>query len=161
AIAPSFPYARQDKKHRGREPISARLMADMYETAGVDRMISVDLHAPQVQGYFERPVDHLMALPILADYIQQKYGAEDIAVVSPAAARIPVAMAWPKHQGGVPLASTHKSRAPRRPNHAVAQCGIGEVEGKTGIRVEDMIDTAGRTVQAADALVANGGESVV
>ena len=74
AIAPSFPYARQDKKHRGREPISARLMADLYETAGVDRMISVDLHAPQVQGYFNRPLDHLMALPILADYVQRKYG---------------------------------------------------------------------------------------
>src|SRR5699024_2946770 len=67
ATAPTFPYARQDKKHRGREPISARLVADLYETAGVDRMISVDLHAPQVQGYFAKPVDHLMALPILAD----------------------------------------------------------------------------------------------
>src|SRR5699024_12739055 len=83
AIAPSFPHARQDKKHRGREPISARLVADLYETAGADRMISVDLHAPQVQRYFERPADHLMALPILADHIQAKYRDEDIAVVSP------------------------------------------------------------------------------
>ena len=88
AIAPSFPYARQDKKHRGREPISARLMADLYETAGVDRMISVDLHAPQVQGYFNRPLDHLMALPILAGYVQRKYGEGDIAVVSPDAGLI-------------------------------------------------------------------------
>ena len=81
-VSPFYPYARQDKKSRGREPITARLMADLYETAGVDRMISVDLHAPQVQGYFNRPLDHLMALPILADYVQRKYGEEDIAVVS-------------------------------------------------------------------------------
>lgn len=107
AIAPSFPYARQDKKHRGREPISARLVADLYETAGVDRMISVDLHAPQVQGgYFAKPVDHLMALPILAAYVAEKYGEEDIAVVSPDAGRIRVAEQWAKKLGGADLASS-------------------------------------------------------
>ena len=161
AIAPSFPYARQDKKHRGREPISARLVADLYETAGADRMISVDLHAPQVQGYFNRPVDHLMALPILADYIQEKYGEEDIAVVSPDAGRIRVAEQWAKKLGGVNLAFIHKSRDINRPNQAVAKRVIGDVEGKTCILVDDMIDTAGTIVQAADALVADGAHSVV
>ncbi|WP_114856396.1 ribose-phosphate diphosphokinase [Brachybacterium sp. YJGR34] len=161
AIAPSFPYARQDKKHRGREPISARLMADMYETAGADRMISVDLHAPQVQGYFNGPVDHLMALPILAEYIQAQYGHEDIAVASPDAGRIRVAEQWAKKLGGVNLAFIHKSRDPKRPNQAVAKRVIGDVTGKTCILVDDMIDTAGTIVQAADALVANGASSVV
>src|SRR5699024_1733318 len=108
-----------------------------------------------------RPVDHLMALPILADYIQQKYGAEDIAVVSPDAGRIRVAEQWAKKLGGVNLAFIHKSRDPERPNQAVAKRVIGDVEGKTCILVDDMIDTAGTIVQAADALVANGADSVV
>ncbi|MCS6712648.1 ribose-phosphate diphosphokinase [Brachybacterium sp. EF45031] len=161
AIAPSFPYARQDKKHRGREPISARLVADLYETAGVDRMISVDLHAPQVQGYFARPVDHLMALPILADYVSTQYGQEDIAVVSPDAGRIRVAEQWAKRLGGVGLAFIHKSRDPKRPNQAVAKRVIGEVSGKTCILVDDMIDTAGTIVQAVEALKTHGANSVV
>ncbi|PMC74414.1 MULTISPECIES: ribose-phosphate diphosphokinase [unclassified Brachybacterium] len=161
AIAPSFPYARQDKKHRGREPISARLVADLYQTAGADRMISVDLHAPQVQGYFDGPVDHLMALPILAEYVSDKYGDEDIAVVSPDAGRIRVAEQWAKRLGGVNLAFIHKSRDPRQPNKAVAKRVIGDVAGKTCVLVDDMIDTAGTIVQAADALKANGASSVV
>jgi ribose-phosphate pyrophosphokinase len=161
AIAPSFPYARQDKKHRGREPISARLVADLYETAGIDRMISVDLHAPQVQGYFNKPLDHLMALPILARYVEENYGNEDLAVVSPDAGRIRVAEQWAKRLGGVGLAFIHKSRDPRTPNKAVAKRVIGEVEGKTCILVDDMIDTSGTIVQAVDALRANGASSVV
>lgn len=161
AIAPSFPYARQDKKHRGREPISARLVADLYETAGIDRMISVDLHAPQVQGYFRKPVDHLMALPLLADYVASRYGDEDIAVVSPDAGRIRVAEQWAKKLGGVGLAFIHKSRDPKKPNQAVAKRVIGDVKGKTCILVDDMIDTAGTIVQAVDALKEHGASSVV
>lgn len=161
AIAPSFPYARQDKKHRGREPISARLVADLYETAGIDRMISVDLHAPQVQGYFKQPVDHLMALPILADYVSGKYGQEDVVVVSPDAGRIRVAEQWAKKLGGVGLAFIHKSRDINRPNQAVAKRVIGEVAGKTCILVDDMVDTGGTIVQAADALMNNSADSVV
>lgn len=160
-VAPFFPYARQDKKHRGREPISARLMADLYETAGIDRMMSVDLHAPQVQGYFSQPVDHLMALPILADYVSRKYGSEDIAVVSPDAGRIRVAEQWAKRLGGVNLAFIHKSRDPKRPNQAVAKRVIGDISGKTSILVDDMIDTAGTIVQAVEALTKNGASSVV
>src|ERR671914_630750 len=77
-VAPFFPYSRQDKKHRGREPISARLMADLFKTAGADRLISVDLHADQIQGYFDGPVDHLMALPLLTDYVKAKYGTQQL-----------------------------------------------------------------------------------
>lgn len=161
AIAPSFPYARQDKKHRGREPISARLVADMYQTAGIDRLISVDLHAPQVQGYFDRPVDHLMALPILADYVDRKYGDQDLVVVSPDAGRIRVAEQWAKRLGGIGLTFVHKSRDPKRPNQAVAKRVIGDVAGKTCVLVDDMIDTAGTIVQAVDALRAHGAAAVV
>lgn len=161
AIAPSYPYARQDKKHRGREPISARLVADLYKTAGIDRLISVDLHAPQVQGYFDGPVDHLMAMPILAKYVESAYGDEDLCVVSPDAGRIGVAEKWAKRLGGVNLAFVHKSRDPRRPNQAVAKRIIGDVQGKTCILVDDMIDTAGTIVQAVEALTKNGASSVV
>lgn len=161
AIAPSYPYARQDKKHRGREPISARLVADLYKTAGIDRLISVDLHAPQVQGYFDGPVDHLMAMPILAKYVESTYGDEDLCVVSPDAGRIGVAEKWAKRLGGVNLAFVHKSRDPRRPNQAVAKRIIGDVQGKTCILVDDMIDTAGTIVQAVEALTKKGASSVV
>lgn len=161
AIAPSYPYARQDKKHRGREPISARLVADLYKTAGIDRLISVDLHAPQVQGYFDGPVDHLMAMPILAKYVESTYGDENLCVVSPDAGRIGVAEKWAKRLGGVNLAFVHKSRDPRRPNQAVAKRIIGDVQGKTCILVDDMIDTAGTIVQAVEALTKNGASSVV
>lgn len=161
AIAPSYPYARQDKKHRGREPISARLVADLYQTAGIDRMISVDLHAPQVQGYFNGPVDHLIAMPILSKYVQATYGNEDLCVVSPDAGRISVAEKWAKTLGGVGLAFIHKSRDPKKPNQAVAKRVIGDVKGKTCILVDDMIDTAGTIVQAVDALMSHGATSVV
>lgn len=161
AIAPSYPYARQDKKHRGREPISARLVADLYKTAGIDRLISVDLHAPQVQGYFDGPVDHLIAMPILSHYVQKTYGHENLCVVSPDAGRIAVAEKWAKTLGGVGLAFIHKSRDPKKPNQAVAKRVIGDVAGKTCILVDDMIDTAGTIVQAVDALMNNGATSVV
>src|SRR6188508_614914 len=93
-VMPFYGYARQDKKHRGREPISARLMADMFKTAGADRLICVDLHTDQMQGFFDGPGDHLMAIPILAEYVAGKYGHLDLAVVSPDAGRIKVAEDW-------------------------------------------------------------------
>ena len=109
-VAPFYGYARQDKKHRGREPISARLMADFFKTAGADRLITVDLHADQIQGFFDGPVDHLMALPILADYVKEKYGDQKLAVVSPDAGRIKVAERWSARLDGAPLAFIHKTR---------------------------------------------------
>ena len=127
-VQPFYGYARQDKKHRGREPISARLMADLFKTAGADRLIVVDLHADQIQGFFDGPVDHLMALPILADYVREKYGDQPLAVVSPDAGRIKVAERWSARLGGAPLAFIHKTRREDRPNETVANRVVGQVD---------------------------------
>ena len=117
-VLPFYGYARQDKKHRGREPISARLMADLFKTAGADRLMAVDLHTAQIQGFFDGPVDHLMAMPILAEYVGAKYGHLDLAVVSPDAGRIKVAEDW---------SSTARRRAaglhPQDPRHQPSQRG--------------------------------------
>ncbi|HWL96771.1 MAG TPA: ribose-phosphate diphosphokinase [Nocardioidaceae bacterium] len=160
-ILPFYGYARQDKKHRGREPISARLMADLFKTAGADRLMTVDLHTAQIQGYFDGPVDHLMALPILSDYVIEKYGREPLAVVSPDAGRIKVAEQWSARMGGIPLAFIHKTRDINKPNESVANRVVGEVEGRTCVLVDDMIDTAGTITKAADALLAEGAAEVV
>ncbi len=160
-VLPFYGYARQDKKHRGREPISARLVADMFKTAGADRLITVDLHTAQIQGFFDGPVDHLMALPILADYVRGKYGQEELAVVSPDAGRIKVAEQWSQRLGGAPLAFIHKTRDISRPNQSMANRVVGEVAGRTCILVDDMIDSGGTICQAADALMADGAGSVV
>ena len=160
-ILPFYGYARQDKKHRGREPISARLMADLFKTAGADRLMTVDLHTAQIQGYFDGPVDHLMALPILSEYVIEKYGREALAVVSPDAGRIKVAEQWSARMGGVPLAFIHKTRDINKPNESVANRVVGEVEGRTCVLVDDMIDTAGTITKAADALLAEGAAEVV
>ena len=155
-VMPFYGYARQDKKHRGREPISARLMADLFKTAGADRLIAVDLHTAQIQGFFDGPVDHLMALPILADYVRKKYGDQQLAVVSPDAGRIKVAEHWSARLGGAPLAFIHKTRHEDRPNETVANRVVGEVDGRICVLVDDMIDTGGTIVKAAEALMADG-----
>ncbi|MEN3121381.1 MULTISPECIES: ribose-phosphate diphosphokinase [Janibacter] len=160
-VQPFYGYARQDKKHRGREPISARLMADLFKTAGADRLIAVDLHTDQIQGFFDGPVDHLMARPILADYVKDKYGDRELAVVSPDAGRIKVAEQWSRQLGGVPLAFIHKTRDIDRPNESVANRVVGEVEGRWCVLVDDMIDTAGTITKAADALMADGAAGVI
>jgi ribose-phosphate pyrophosphokinase len=160
-VMPYYGYSRQDKKHRGREPISARLIADMFKTAGADRLMSVDLHADQIQGYFDGPVDHLVALPILSKYVRKKYGQEQLAVVSPDAGRIKVAEQWSKRLGGAPLAFIHKTRDINRPNEVVANRVVGEVRGRTCILVDDMIDTAGTITKATDALLAEGAADVI
>jgi ribose-phosphate pyrophosphokinase len=160
-ILPFYGYARQDKKHRGREPISARLMADLFKTAGADRLMAVDLHTAQIQGYFDGPVDHLMALPILSEYVVDRYGTENLAVISPDAGRIKVAEQWSARLGGAPLAFIHKSRDIAKPNESVANRVVGDVEGRTCVLVDDMIDTAGTITKAADALLAEGAADVV
>jgi ribose-phosphate pyrophosphokinase len=160
-VMPYYGYARQDKKHRGREPISARLMADLFKTAGADRLMSVDLHADQIQGYFDGPVDHLVALPILSKYVRKKYGSERLAVVSPDAGRIKVAEQWSKRLGGAPLAFIHKTRDISRPNEVVANRVVGDVRGRSCILVDDMIDTAGTITKAADALLEAGAADVI
>jgi ribose-phosphate pyrophosphokinase len=160
-VLPFYGYARQDKKHRGREPISARLMADLFRTAGADRLICVDLHTSQIQGFFDGPVDHLMALPILSEYVRTKYGDQKLAVVSPDAGRIKVAEQWSARLNNAPLAFIHKTRDIDRPNETVANRVVGEVKNRVCILVDDMIDTAGTITKAADALYAEGAAGVV
>ena len=160
-VMPFYGYARQDKKHRGREPISARLVADLFKTAGANRLITVDLHTDQIQGFFDGPVDHLMAIPILSDYVATKYGDRRLAVVSPDAGRIKVAEQWSARLGGAPLAFIHKTRDINRPNESRANRVVGDVTDRVCILVDDMIDTAGTITKAADALMASGASDVV
>ena len=160
-VLPFYGYARQDKKHRGREPISARLMADLFKTAGANRLICVDLHTSQIQGFFDGPVDHLMALPILSEYVRTRYGDQQLAVVSPDAGRIKVAEQWSARLNNAPLAFIHKTRDIDRPNETVANRVVGEVKGRVCILVDDMIDTGGTITKAADALFDAGAADVI
>ena len=160
AVAPYYPYARQDKKHLGREPISARLIADLYKTAGADRIMSVDLHASQEQGFFDGPVDHLWAMPVLVEYVRSRVDLSNVCMVSPDAGRIRVAEKWSAKLGGCPLAFVHKTRDTTRPNVAVANRVVGDVAGKQCVMVDDMIDTAG-TISEAVKVVMNAGASSV
>jgi ribose-phosphate pyrophosphokinase len=159
-IVPFYGYARQDKKHRGREPISARLMADLFKTAGADRILTVDLHTDQIQGFFDGPVDHLFALPILADYVGAKVDRTKLTVVSPDAGRVRVADRWCDRLGA-PLAIVHKRRDPDVANQVKVHEVVGDVKGRVCVLVDDMIDTAGTICAAADALFANGAEDVI
>ncbi len=159
-VMPFYGYARQDKKHRGREPISARLIADMFRTAGADRLMAVDLHTAQIQGFFDGPVDHLWALPILANYVQERYDAENMTVVSPDAGRVRVADIWADRLR-TPLAIIHKRRDPDVANKVRIHEVVGEVAGRTCLLVDDMIDTAGTITQATEALIEGGAERVI
>ena len=159
-VAPVYPYARQDKKGRGREPISARLVADLYKAAGADRIMSIDLHASQIQGFFDGPVDHLFAMPVLLEHFQKSLSSDDLTVVSPDMGRVRVADIW-SDKLGAPLAIIHKRRDPRVPNQVSVHEIVGEVEGRVCLLVDDLIDT-GRTIQkAAEALKKNGAKGVV
>jgi ribose-phosphate pyrophosphokinase len=160
-VAPFYPYARQDKKHRGREPISARLIADLYKTAGADRLMAVDLHTAQIQGFFDGPVDHLFALPLLTEYVRDKYGEEDIVVVSPDTGRVRTAEQWADALGGRDIAFVHKTRNVDAANEVVANRVVGEVEVRCCLLIDDMIDTGGSITKAADLLFASGATDVV
>ncbi|WP_234997070.1 ribose-phosphate diphosphokinase [Pseudonocardia thermophila] len=160
-VMPFWGYARQDKKHRGREPISARLIADMFKVAGADRIMTVDLHTAQIQGFFDGPVDHLFALPVLADYVKRTYADADLAVVSPDSGRVRLAERWADTLGGTPLAFIHKTRDPRKPNEAVANRVVGEIQGRTCVVIDDMIDTGGTVVKTVEALLAEGAADVI
>src|SRR6187551_639877 len=159
-VAPYYPYSRQDKKGRGREPISARLVADLLKTAGADRVMSVDLHAAQIQGFFDGPVDHLFAMPVLLDYFQSRLDPSKLAVVSPDMGRVRVADIW-SDKLGAPLAIIHKRRDPLVPNQVSVHEIVGPVDGRVCLIVDDMIDTGGTIVQAAEALKAAGAIGVV
>ncbi|OKH85287.1 ribose-phosphate pyrophosphokinase [Mycobacterium sp. ST-F2] len=161
AILPFYPYARQDKKHRGREPISARLVADLLKTAGADRIVSVDLHTDQIQGFFDGPVDHMRGQSLLCGYIGDKYSDSDLVVVSPDSGRVRVAEKWADSLGGVPLAFIHKTRDPLVPNQVKANRVVGEVKGKTCILTDDMIDTGGTIAGAVKLLREDGAKDVI
>ena len=156
AVIPHFGYARQDKKSAAREPITAKLVADLLTTAGVDRVITMDLHQGQIQGFFDQPVNHLTALPILADYFES-LGLENCCVVSPDVGRAKACKKLADMLGST-LAIMHKGR----PEHNVAEIThvIGEVEGKTCIIADDMIDTAGSVTEGAKALMTAGAQAV-
>jgi ribose-phosphate pyrophosphokinase len=160
-VAPFYGYARQDKKHRGREPISARLMADLYKTAGADRLMVVDLHTSQIQGFFDGPVDHLFALPMLANYVGSKVDRSMLTIVSPDSGRVRVAERWSELLGGCPIAFIHKTRDPLIPNESVTGRVVGDVTGRTCVVIDDMIDTAGTITKAVDALFEGGAKDVI
>jgi ribose-phosphate pyrophosphokinase len=159
-IMPFYGYARQDKKHRGREPITAKLMADLYKTAGADRLITVDLHTSQIQGFFDGPVDHLFALNLLASHVRSKADPKKITVVSPDAGRVRVAERWTDVLGS-PLAIIHKRRDPNVPNQVKMFEVVGDVKDRICVVVDDMIDTGGTIATAAETLMENGAASVL
>jgi len=159
-VSPFFGYARQDKKHRGREPITARMMMDLFQTTGADRIMTVDLHTSQIQGFFDGPVDHLFALPLLADHVQKNYDTSNVTVVSPDAGRVRVAERWTDVLSS-PLAIIHKRRDPDVPNEVKVFEVVGDVRGRLCVVVDDMIDTGGTIVKAAETLFENGALDVV
>ncbi|MDO4821731.1 MULTISPECIES: ribose-phosphate diphosphokinase [Rothia] len=160
-VSPFYPYARQDKKHKGREPISARLIADLYKTAGAHRLMSVDLHTAQIQGFFDGPVDHLMAIPLLAEYVASKVDTSNVTVVSPDTGRVRVAEQWAELLDGAPLAFVHKTRDVNVPNQAVSKTVVGDIEGRTCVLIDDMIDTGGTIAGAVRVLKEHGAKDVI
>ena len=158
AVCPFYGYGRQDRKAAGREPITAKLMANTFRTAGANRMLSVDLHSGQIQGFFDGPWDHLTAMPVLVDYLRDFNG--ELVIVSPDAGRVKVAERY-TNELDADLAIVHKRRA-MDVKHAVEVIEVvGDVEGRTCVLIDDMIDTGGTIVAAADALAARGAATIV
>ena len=158
-IAPFYGYARQDRKSSGREPITAKLVANMFKAAGADRLVSVDLHSGQIQGFFDGPVDHLTAMPVLVDYLKSM-GEDDLVVVSPDAGRVKVAERY-ANMLGASLAIVHKRRVAGAKNQVEAKDVVGDVDGKVCVLIDDMIDTGGTIVAAAQQLAEKGARSVI
>ena len=159
AIAPFYGYGRQDRKSSGREPITAKMIANMFKAAGADRIVSVDLHSGQIQGFFDGPVDHLTAMPVLVDHLRSIAG-DDLVVVSPDAGRVKVAERY-ANQLGASLAIVHKRRSVEQKNVVEAKDVVGEVDGKVCVLIDDMIDTGGTIVAAAEQLTERGASSVI
>jgi ribose-phosphate pyrophosphokinase len=157
AVMPFYGYARQDRKSEGREPITARLVADLFKAAGAKRLVSVDLHSGQIQGFFNGPVDHLTAMPVLVDRLKQE--GDGLVVVSPDAGRVKVAERYAQ-QLHADLAIVHKRRVKGLKNTAEAKDVVGEVQGRDCVLIDDMIDTAGTICQAAELLKERGAASV-
>ncbi|MHB1907066.1 MAG: ribose-phosphate diphosphokinase, partial [Acidimicrobiales bacterium] len=159
AVVPYFGYARQDRKTQGREPITAKLVADVLQTAGATRVLSVDFHSGQIQGFFNIPVDHLVAAPVLETYLKAHTDPHEIVVVAPDAGRVKVAERYAQHLG-CDLALVHKTRPRGMANVAVARHVVGDVEGRHCVLIDDMIDTAGTIVAAADLLKEHGADDI-
>ncbi|WP_101847144.1 ribose-phosphate diphosphokinase [Halobacillus sp. Marseille-P3879] len=155
-VMPYYGYARQDRKARAREPITAKLVANLLETAGASRVIMLDLHAPQIQGFFDIPIDHLVGVPILSDYFDSK-NFDDVVIVSPDHGGVTRARKMADRLKA-PIAIIDKRRP--KPNVAEVMNIVGNVEGKTAIMIDDIIDTAGTITLAANALVENGAKNV-
>jgi ribose-phosphate pyrophosphokinase len=158
AVCPFYGYGRQDRKASEREPITAKLVADMMTVAGADRMVSVDLHSGQIQGFFDVPVDHLTAMPVLTEWVDRNLGS-DVVVVSPDAGRFKVAERFAQHLDA-DVGSVAKRRPRGVPNQVEALDVMGDVRGRVCVLVDDMIDTAGTICSAADQLVAHGASEV-
>jgi len=158
AVCPYYGYSRQDRKASGREPITAKLLADMLVVAGVDRVVSLDLHSGQIQGFFDVPVDHLTAMPVLTQYVLDNIGS-DVVIVSPDAGRTKVAERFAQYVDA-DAASIWKRRRPDRANEVEALRVMGEVEGRVCVLVDDMIDTAGTICAAATLLKEYGATDV-
>jgi ribose-phosphate pyrophosphokinase len=159
AVCPNYGYARQDRKSQGREPITAKLVADMLQVAGADRVLSVDFHSGQIQGFFDVPVDHLVAAPVLEDYLKANADPRNLVVVSPDAGRVKVAERYSQHLG-CDLALVHKTRPRGTANVAEARHIVGEVEGRHCVLIDDLIDTAGTIVASCDLLKAHGASEI-
>ena len=160
AVCPFYGYARQDRKAEGREPITARMVADLFKSAGAKRMISIDLHSGQIQGFFDGPVDHLTAMPVLENYVREH--ALEPVIVAPDAGRIKVAERMAQHltDKGSDLAFIYKRRPKGTANVAEAKEVMGDVDGRLCILTDDMIDSGGTIVSAADVLMARGAKEV-
>ncbi|HEX9682855.1 MAG TPA: ribose-phosphate diphosphokinase [Acidimicrobiales bacterium] len=158
AVVPFYGYARQDRKASGREPITAKLIANMFKVAGADRLVSVDLHSGQIQGFFDGPVDHLTAMPVLVQYLSREL-PDDLVVVSPDAGRVKVAERYANHLQA-DLAIVHKRRSRGSKNEVEAKDVVGDVAGRACVLIDDMIDTAGTIVAAAEQLVEHGASQV-
>jgi ribose-phosphate pyrophosphokinase len=158
AVCPYYGYSRQDRKSTGREPITAKLVADMLSVAGAERVMSVDLHSGQIQGFFDVPFDHLTAAPVLEDYLRTRVDG-DLVVVAPDAGRVKVAERFSQHLNA-DLALVHKRRPRGTVNQVEARQVVGEVEGRHCVLIDDMIDTAGTICAAADRLVEAGAADV-
>jgi len=156
-VAPFFGYGRQDRKAEGREPITAKLIANLFSAAGAKRLVSVDLHSGQIQGFFDGPVDHLTAMPVLVDWMSQL--GDDLVVVSPDAGRVKVAERY-ANQLHADIAIVHKRRLRGQKNAVEAKDVVGEVAGRTCVLIDDMIDTAGTIVAAAEQLSEKGASRV-
>ena len=157
-VAPFFGYGRQDRKAEGREPITAKLIANLFASAGAKRLVSVDLHSGQIQGFFDGPVDHLTAMPVLVEWMSKNL-PEDLVVVSPDAGRVKVAERY-ANQLHADIAIVHKRRVRGEKNTVEAKDVVGDVEGRTCVLIDDMIDTAGTICAAAEQLVDKGAASV-